>query len=203
MVKILSLEIFRHRGESVHPVKLAQVQDLSDFSFFTRSSIGEHLTFASRTITQNTPLGIRQSVNIPDTPYLAHTYVRADGLAGVAVCDKEYVSRAAYAMINNFLAEYDQDKKGKWKQEEKDCNEQPIYLGSTLHKWQNPEEADKMMKIQKNIDDIKNVMQKNIEQVLVRGQKLEDLMEKSEDLSSASKQFYKQAKKTNQCCKMY
>ena len=41
-------------------------------------------------------------------------------------------------------------------------------------------------------------MQKNMEQILERGVKLDDLMTKSHDLSASSVQFYKQAKKTNQ-----
>lgn len=130
-------------------------------------------------------------------------YVRFDSLCGVVVADKDYPQRAAFGLINQFLDEYMNANKGKWKEEKKDVHEEPVYLTQAIQKWQNPEDADKMMKIQKNLDEIKNVMHKNIEQVLTRGQKLDDLMEKSDDLSAASKQFYKQAKKTNQCCKMY
>lgn len=39
-----------------------------------------------------------------------------------------------------------------------------------------------------------------IDAVLERGVKLDDLVERSDDLSKASKMFYKQAKKTNSCC---
>lgn len=46
-------------------------------------------------------------------------------------------------------------------------------------------------------------MSKNIEEVLKRGETLDSLMEKSTDLSATSLQFYKKAKKTNQCCKAY
>lgn len=41
---------------------------------------------------------------------------------------------------------------------------------------------------------------KTIENVLERGEKLDDLVSKSQDLSMQSKVFYKQAKKTNSCC---
>jgi len=36
--------------------------------------------------------------------------------------------------------------------------------------------------------------------VLQRGEKLEDLVERSGELSSQSKLFYKQAKRANACC---
>ena len=38
---------------------------------------------------------------------------------------------------------------------------------------------------------------------LNRGETLDALMDKSEDLSATSLTFYKQAKKQNQCCKAY
>ncbi len=39
-----------------------------------------------------------------------------------------------------------------------------------------------------------------IESVLQRGEKLDDLVSKSEDLGLQSKAFYTTAKKTNACC---
>ena len=39
-----------------------------------------------------------------------------------------------------------------------------------------------------------------IEAVLERGEKLDDLVDKSEALSMQSKAFYKTARKTNSCC---
>jgi len=39
-----------------------------------------------------------------------------------------------------------------------------------------------------------------IEAVLERGEKLDDLVAKSEGLSAQSKMFYKTARKTNSCC---
>ena len=39
-----------------------------------------------------------------------------------------------------------------------------------------------------------------MQSLLDRGEKLDDLISKSEDLSMQSKSFYKTAKKTNSCC---
>ena len=46
----------------------------------------------------------------------------------------------------------------------------------------------------------KVILHKNMEDLLDRGEKLDDLVSKSEGLSSSAKMFYKQAKKTNSCC---
>jgi hypothetical protein len=39
-----------------------------------------------------------------------------------------------------------------------------------------------------------------MEGLLKRGEKLDDLVQKSDELSTQSKMFYKTAKKNNQCC---
>ena len=54
--------------------------------------------------------------------------------------------------------------------------------------------------IQKNLDETRDVLHGTIESVLQRGEKLEDLVERSGELSAQSKLFYKQAKRANSCC---
>lgn len=46
------------------------------------------------------------------------------------------------------------------------------------------------------------VLHQTIDSVLRRGEKLDSLVDKSADLSMASQMFYKQARKTNSCCRM-
>lgn len=67
---------------------------------------------------------------------------------------------------------------------------------------QDPTQADKLSKIQKDLDETKVVLHQTIDSMLQRGEKLDSLVDKSEDLSMASQIFYKQARKTNSCCRM-
>jgi len=183
------------------PVRLASVADLSSFSFWTRSAIGEHMRFATRTVCQNTDPGTRQSVAFKDIPFLIHSYVRLDGLSGVVVSDSEYPHRVAHTLIQTILQQFELNN-NKWANVLEDQNVEPESMKTDLLKFQDPSE-DKLFKIQKNLDEIKEVMQTNIDVVLSRGVSLDVLMAKSEDLSNTSYQFYKKAKKTNQCCKAY
>ena len=50
------------------------------------------------------------------------------------------------------------------------------------------------MKIQKELDETKIVLHKTIESVLERGEKIDTLVQKSNDLSGSSKMFYKQVR---------
>jgi len=53
------------------------------------------------------------------------------------------------------------------------------------------------------LDDVKEIMHKNIEEVLRRGETLDHLVLKSEDIGEVSKMFHQKAKKNNQCCTWY
>lgn len=75
-------------------------------------------------------------------------------------------------------------------------------LEAALVKYQDPLNADKIGRIQRDLDETKVVLHKTIESVLERGEKLDTLVERSNDLSIASQVFYKTARKTNSCCKM-
>jgi synaptobrevin family protein YKT6 len=65
-------------------------------------------------------------------------------------------------------------------------------LKEHIQKWQNPDETDPIRKIQRELDETKNVVYKSLEGVLERGEKLESLVEKSDNLSAQSKMFYTQ-----------
>ena len=59
---------------------------------------------------------------------------------------------------------------------------------------QDPHQADKLAKIQSDLDETKVVLHRTIESMLERGEKLDTLVGKSEDLSMASQMFYKQVR---------
>jgi synaptobrevin family protein YKT6 len=67
-------------------------------------------------------------------------------------------------------------------------------LKDYIQKYQKPEEADSLMRIQKELDETKVVMQKTIESVMQRGEKIDDLVAKSDGLSAQSKMFYTQVR---------
>ncbi len=101
------------------------------------------------------------------------------------------------------MADYEAKVGDKWKAVTADLVQEPAFMATDLAAYQNPTEADKLSKIQKSLDDVKDIMQRNIDDILKRGETLDSLMEKSADLSTVSVQFYKKAKKTNQCCQAY
>jgi len=65
-------------------------------------------------------------------------------------------------------------------------------LADYIKKYQDPQQADSIMKIQKELDETKIVLHKTIESVLERGEKIDTLVAKSDGLSAQSKMFYTQ-----------
>jgi len=114
--------------------------------------------------------------------------------------DNHYPVRSAFSVINKVLDEYQKNFGDSWRTIQLDANQSWPYLNDALTKFQDPAEADKLLKIQRDLDETKIILHKTIDSVLARGERLDSLVEKSSDLSMASQLFYKQAKKTNQCC---
>lgn len=65
--------------------------------------------------------------------------------------------------------------------------------------YSNPN-VDSLYKIKCELEDTKKVLHSNIEKLFERGDKLDDLIERSDRLSTVTKTFYKKAKKTNRWC---
>jgi synaptobrevin family protein YKT6 len=196
------LAILRYNEDTPEPVMLCQATKLDDFGFFQRGTVKEMITFFSKTITKRTPQGSRQSVQNED--YYVHVYMRSDGLCGCVTCDKEYPARVAFSLLSKILEDFDvtfaAGRPNAWRIAKSD--EAIIWppLDTMITKYQNPAEADQISRIQKNLDETREVLHNTIDSVLQRGEKLEDLVERSGELSTQSKLFYKQAKRANSCC---
>lgn len=149
-------------------------------------------------------------------------------LSGAVVSDKEYPTRVAYSLINKFLEDFIV-KHPNWRKslphtDGSSSTNSPVpnlvfpELNVYLKKFQNPQEADSIMRVQKELDETKEVLvsfrvrfldgkmaeflcfqHKTIESVLRRGEKLDELIEKSSDLSAHSKTLYQVSRKRG-CC---
>ncbi|OQS00334.1 synaptobrevin [Thraustotheca clavata] len=197
MVKILSLGILRQDIGS-NAVILANAFELNSFNYFQRSSVREMITFFSRTFIERTQKGQRQSIQHEE--YFCHVYVRQDGLAGIVVCDEDYPPRVAFALINKVLEEYNEETVGSWVSNPGNKNLIWAPLNKALQDYQGPTKADKISAIQKELDETTAVLSETVDNVLFRGEILDDLVARSADLSIQSQTFYCHAKRTNSCC---
>mmetsp|Transcript_4024 Transcript_4024/g.8144 ORF Transcript_4024/g.8144 Transcript_4024/m.8144 type:complete len:204 (+) Transcript_4024:250-861(+) len=200
-IHALALTRWKHEDESIKdPVHLHCGVDVSQLSFFQRGTVKEIMALVVRTCVAKTNPGDYQRLE-HEGNYI-YIICRHTGIAGVCVADTEYPQRVAFAVVTKVLDDFWEECGGKVSQDKADnCMLFPP-LEKALQEYQDPAQADKITKIQKDLEETKQVLYNTIDAVLARGEKLDDLIDKSDSLSMQSKRFYKTAKKHNQCCTM-
>ncbi|PSS12260.1 hypothetical protein M430DRAFT_52590 [Amorphotheca resinae ATCC 22711] len=194
-MKLHYIGIIKNESKPAH--ELCSEKELSAYSRFTRTNYGEFMTLFSKTVAEQTRPGQRQDVEEQD--YTFHAYGRTEGIAGIIISDHDYPSLVAHQLLSKVVDEFlTQHPRSSWA----DSNPTLAFpeLKDYLVKYQDPQQADSIMKIQKELDETKIVLHKTIESVLQRGVKIDELVAKSDGLSAQSKMFYNQAKKQNSCC---
>lgn len=124
--------------------------------------------------------------------YTFHAYGRTEGICGIIISDHQYPALVAHQLLSKVVDEFlTKHPRSSW------ANGDVILpfpeLTDYLAKYQDPQQADSIMKIQKELDETKIVLHKTIESVLQRGEKIDDLVAKSDGLSAQSKMFYRMA----------
>ncbi|KAK3724114.1 palmitoyltransferase [Vermiconidia calcicola] len=196
-MKLLYIGILKNEAKPA--VELCAERDLSSYSRFTRTSVGEFMSLFSKTVAERTRPGQRQDVE--EQSYTFHAYARSEGVAGIIISDHEYPALVAHQLLGKVLDEFlSRFPRSTWANDDVGGGVQFPALKEYTTKYQDPAAADSIMKIQKELDETKIVLHKTIESVLERGEKIDSLVAKSDGLSAQSKMFYTQAKKQNSCC---
>jgi len=207
MVKLIYIGVFRYIDSENAPIVLDSAMDVSSFGYFTRGTISQHIRFAAQLCVGRTKAGVRQTLTLKDIPYVVHVWNGLNNLSTCAVTDEDYNTRVAFSLLNKVFANYQQQQQQQqqvdWENETKNNNQESPALKALLQEFQNPAEADKIIKVQGQLEEIKDIMTQNIEQVLHRGETLDSLLDKSKILDDQAKLFYKKAKKANSCCKYF
>eukprot|EP01114_Cavostelium_apophysatum_P012367 TRINITY_DN2754_c0_g1_i1.p1 TRINITY_DN2754_c0_g1~~TRINITY_DN2754_c0_g1_i1.p1 ORF type:complete len:211 (+),score=26.60 TRINITY_DN2754_c0_g1_i1:148-780(+) len=207
-MKVLSIVICKSDGRkdssdtssSALPILLSTYFELGSFGYFQRGSLKEVCLFVSREVLQRGIRGERQTVKHQE--YMCHSYISPTGGIGVAVItDQEYPTRVAYGLIQRSLDEFSSAHSStKIAAVTSDVEWKLDSIETLLREYQDPSKSDSVTKIQKDLDETKDVLVKTIDQLLERGEKLENLAQKSNDLSMQSKAFMNNADRLNSCC---
>ena len=157
---------------------LCYASDLSSFSFYQKGSVGEFMSFFTKTVAERTAQGARQSVQ--ENNYTAHVYNRggAEQLAGppffpnpqykgawlilavaVIITDQEYPVRPAFSLLTKLLDDFT----AKIPQSSFSNPSSISFpeLNTYLQKYQDPRHADNIMRVQQELDETKIVLVRN------------------------------------------
>jgi len=184
------------------PVNLSCVSELSFIGYFQRNSVLEMFNFFARTFANNSSLSVGARTSVKQQGYYCHLYVSPVGVTAICFADEDYPARVAFGYLAKLCEDLAQATGGQLPTSLED-NCLSAFLNqhmALLKQFQDPSQADQLTKIMHEPEQTKMVLHETIEAALERGQKIDALVDKSNDLSGSSKMFYKTAKKQNQCC---
>lgn len=174
---------------------LSTITHLNDFYFWERPKIAEIIDHTSRYVTAKTDCGSMKAFLYEG--YLCSIYITNDGLSGVLLSDETYPSRVASESLYNYVQQF-MEHNSNWKHITGDTNLN--FVPEYLEQIQKPEEVDKLMKIQRDLDQTRQLMISNVEELINRGDRLDELEERTEKLLIEGRKFKKGAQDFNRWC---
>ncbi|EGG16822.1 longin domain-containing protein [Cavenderia fasciculata] len=197
---VYSISVFKVvRGSK--PVLLTIVYEVSSFGFFQRGSVKEVALFVLRETVERTNIGERVSMEHEQSKKVCHATADSKGLACAVLTDSEYPGVVAHKLVRLVLEQFHQTfSESSWKSISADTELQLPSLPQLIATYQDPHKADPMLGLQKNLEETITIVKKTVQQLGERGEKLEDIAMKSDDLSFQSKAFMQNAERMNKCC---
>jgi synaptobrevin homolog YKT6 len=183
-----------------------------DISFLFRGSASDGVRFAARVVAERIKVGEFSvtSGEFGGKTFMIASFVdRETGLVPAAVATSDYKHpKLLFELLRQTLAKF---KATNWYGKNKGAlstitedapiGEATADFAALLRTYQTPEKIDKIAKIMKEIDDTYEIMMQNLDHVLRRGERLEDLLDKTKEISVAAKGFARRSEKLNdRCC---
>ena len=172
------------------------------------------MSLTAKKVAERTGPGVRSELE--HGAYCCYTYGSSVGICAVMIANAVYPRLVAgqhlWEMIDEFTSQYPISHYQTIAQEPKNNDSLIPYPALQEHlkpntkeqpnekTWQDPSKGVSISKMQKDLDEIQVIIYETIESVMERGEKLDQLVAKSQELSISSKMLYSQAKKQNSCC---
>lgn len=180
------------------PQLYSKVNDLSSFSFLKRSAVKQMMKFVTRTSLKSLKRGERCSALHEDQ--MVHMQVSySDDFIICVFSSVDYPKRVAYSYIKQAFELFNQQVGQQWKNIPKDENI-PVKGWPDLFKQYKTASNDQLTQAQMKVNETQDILVSNMQELLERQGKLDELVQQSDDLSNQTKMFYKNSKKMNKKC---
>ena len=152
--------------------------DLKNVAFYKRNTHKEILNFFVQEVllkcADSESFGKMNQFKHPELPYNFFVYNISVDVGAVLVTHTEFKSRLACETLKRAF----------------DCK-------NLMELLKNPEACDPICRLEKEIEQTRVTLEQTLEKLAQRGIMIDDLVNKTELLSSQTKTFYKKAKNTN------
>jgi len=160
--------------------KFVGVKNLGFVNMLSRGSVEELMTTFACHVAERIEDGERKLLEHDDFCFVC---LKRAPTAVVCITDKEYPSRVAFGLVDTLHAD--------------PCQQRAQHVLDTC---QDARQVSQLYNIRASLDETMVIMHQTVDKVLARGEKLNDLVERSAQLSASSKMFYKTARRHNRCC---
>ncbi len=158
-MKLVAIHIWKWQQEN--PIHLCSDMELSKLWFYQRGMAKEHINFNTRTIAGRITPGNKAGVTLENGVGVCYCWTTKDMLSCTVITDNEYPEKAAFILINNVLMDFREQFSNNPQVYENATTDQTLSysaLEEFLKKWQDPHEADKLMKIEKELYEVKEII---------------------------------------------
>ncbi|XP_063684151.1 vesicle-associated membrane protein 7-like [Bolinopsis microptera] len=127
--------------------------------------------------------------------YLFH-YIASDMITYLCITDEDFPRSKAFSFLGDIMQRFERQYGTTAKTAlpyamDSDFNK---VLQNQMRYYTNNPESGTISKVQNEIDDLKQIMVKNIDSLSERGERIELLVNKAEDLTNQSTQFQRQSR---------
>lgn len=156
--------------------------NLGKFSYFTRGSIKELIKHFAIEICKAVQTQEYQEFNQNfDDKKTVWFYVKVrKGYLYMIVSDVEYPRKVGYMLLN-------------------DMREERVSYKELQEEYEDVDKKDLYGCVNKELDETKVVLIKTVQELIGRGEKLDDLVYKADNLSTQTKALFEMSKKQNRC----
>ncbi|KAJ1604707.1 SNARE protein [Cryptosporidium canis] len=179
---------------------LSSCFSLSRFSYFERNSIKEIFKFIVKSITPKLSSGIKEIITHEE--FSIFSYKWSDGLSIYMICDYDFPARVAFSSIFEMYMHINNPNTTEESNTDEDHFIHKVIIAA-LNKYKDPTVSDAIIESQIKIDKARDAINVSLKSFLDRGENLDELIQKSNDLSQSSKKLFKMSKKTKKpCCSL-
>ncbi|KAJ4458311.1 putative Vesicle-associated membrane protein 7B [Paratrimastix pyriformis] len=155
------------------------------------STTGNFTTITRRILTKIPPQNNKMSYVYDKFTF---HYIVDNGIIYMCMCDMQFERRIAFGFLEairqRFISAYGDQAKTALAYAMKDFSTE---LSKQMEYFSNNPNADQIRKVRSEIDEVRNVMESNIDKILERQEKIELLVDKTDNLNRSAHQFRKRS----------
>lgn len=206
-VALLGVVIFESDSQSIKPIETFSQPLHPQLSLWEpKSAVNDALVILGTMVMMELRQNPTKLVCITTTSVNVHVHVGWYGRDGkdddvrrwvLCICQPQYPQLAAQQVIRRVIDNINHTNHTN--------HTNHIHQQQKLIEWlctdaQDPAKVDRIIHIQNTLDEVMDQMQQNLEKVTLRGEQLQDLMKRTEELDAVAKGFGAKAKRLNRCC---